>query len=464
MATPGPNSSDLTALKRLRGWVKALCHATHLYIILPPLNGTAAGLLACLTLTLLFSLSGTWLWPKPNPLFDDEYHMVRLAFLEPFVALFPALTWSIAILVAVMGTLRGRGLKLYPAFIYWLPLLMTGFISAVLSADRYFAVTTWLEWAALLFSASAAGGALPSSLLRRSLVGYALAASLASIVVVIAVPRLGEFALTHWNGLYTQKQFLGWDSCIFFTLALLFMKFDVALYCCVAMIAAAACALFAPSVISILLIVLITALYGILHPVLRRVEAPRYVFTLLTAGALLGLSYAFYAVPSEAVQAVGRTESTEIRLAIWARYLQFIKGHFVFGLGPGMFSGSELNAIAQGSLPLHFMASSPHNFHLTVLGEFGALGWVCFLAPLLWIALVIPLIRSDRMALAASATALILLVGGLVEPSDATFPSPYMFGLVLCVLLLASSSQRRRSHSRTKRPGVGPGVPARVHS
>ena len=352
--------------------------------------------------------------------------------------------WGLLLLTAIAQTMR-RGLSdlLTPVAPY-VPFFGIGVVSMIVSVEPGEGVRELIFWLLGAVGAGAAGRQLGERLTARILFFIFAAALAASVVVALALPKVGldvDERLAHgaWRGIFIQKNGLGWFSLYLLVLALMTPGLRVVVRL-VAVGLAMICVIKAGSANAVLASVAVMGFLGLITAVRRARMSPSVqVMTVVAAGTFAAFALSVMWVPLLAV--LGRNATLTGRTSVWALYLERAWDHWFIGAGPGSFSGWTA---ATGDIGLRLSGSgvgklgliaTPHNFFIATFGEVGALGLIARLLPDLIFLFVLPFVRKGRGTLLLAGIVLTSLLTGLADTHNVFGPSIVTF---LTVLIFAS--------------------------
>lgn len=371
-----------------------------------------------------------------------------------------ALWLAAAAAIAVHLACRGpgpmvRALWPFAAFVGWGALAVPLF-----SVDPLTGARTLVFWSLAAGLAIAAGDAVPSARLARTvalLFGFVVAASLLLAVLLpeAAHTVYGDELMV--RGLFPHKNQFGWYAAI----GLLWtwtLRAEIgpapARLLLLAVLAAGL--LVAGSGTAI--VVLAAAggyLLGLRVAQMLFADGGRAALAFAAAALVAGL--AAIALAPLLLEALGRDPTLTGRTGVWRHYLETVETRTLTGYGTGVFSTpSTLNLAVGGTVPGQEGAAlhSPHSLYIGIIGETGVVGLAAFLVAGLHLAFVAPFRAVSPWLRLSGALAFAILVAGLAETRDGYAPG------VATVALIAARAAAFGQERATRRSWT----PSRAYS
>ena len=348
------------------------------------------------------------------------------------------LTWLVVAIGVLSEVLAGDPSDLLGPLGAFVPFVAVATVSALLSVEPVVGLAEIALWLITMFAACLVGKALRGGNLPLVLAAWFMIALLASIAIAVLRPRIGvvvDGRLAHgaWRGIFVNKNWLAWYAGFAVLLAAFggSVRVVVRVGLCVTALVCLYHAHSAGTVLALAAVVSILAMIAF-----WRWLGLSTGLQILANCAVLGLvgtiARGEYVV---LLAAMGRNVTLTGRTSIWQAYFSRALDTWLFGAGPGSFTGLSLTTADVG---LRFQSLgrifTPHNMAIAIFGETGLIGLVAYGGAIA--AILINLIRHPdcRGRMLLLAFTLFFLVSGLDETHEVFGVGS---GLFLIVLLRA---------------------------
>jgi len=317
------------------------------------------------------------------------------------------------------------------------PYFFVGIIATFLGYSFLGGARLLVFWALGVIAAALVGLRLTHESALKTLFWIFATMVTTSVAFALLAPSLGTTPDTRtvsgiaWRGLFFGKNGLG-EICTFAFLFVLLAS-EVQRSVRLAVLALAVVALIKSDSQGAVVFTFAVAAYWLLARGLRGLAIPVWskVLALLTILPVSAILFIAARVPLLAL--LGRDTNLTGRGDIWTVWLARALQSIWFGSGPGSFTDnvSPVTADLAVAFQRYGAIRSPHNMYIAVLGEVGIFGLVALVVLLIFMATILPFIRTGRPALACCLIAFTMALGGTVETHE-------VFGLGgnMCLLIL----------------------------
>jgi O-antigen ligase len=366
------------------------------------------------------------------------------------------LTWLAVAIGVLSEVLAGDPADLLGPLGAFVPFVAAATVSALLSVEPVQGLAEIALWLITMFAACLVGKAMRSSNLPLVLAGWFMIVLLASIAIAVLRPSAGvvvDGRIAHgvWRGIFANKNWLAWYA----GFAVLLAAFGGSLRAVVRLglcATALVCLYHAHSAGTVVALVAVIAILAMIA--FWRWLGLSIGLQILANSLVLGLAgivgWGGYMV---VLAAVGRNVTLTGRTSIWQAYFTRALDTWLFGAGPGSFTGLSLTTADVG---LRFQnlgkIFTPHNMAIAIFGETGLIGLVAYGGAIA--AILINVIRHPdcRWRMLLLAFTLYFLVSGLDETHEVFGVGS---GLFLIVVLRAWQWPHLRGSANRNR-GLAP--------
>jgi exopolysaccharide production protein ExoQ len=387
----------------------------------------------------LIQFTGAWIYPPSAGGIFESIQKEKILGVP-----FQWSIWGLIVLGTFLHSARYGFGRLAGALRIFLPFWIVGVIAAGFGFDPFLSMRNVILWSLMALGAAVAGSELTAARAIRLMCITLAAIMLLSVALALFAPPIGTqmYGLNAvWRGAFTYKNQLGWAAALTLVISVVMLRRD-SLWITLSAAALSGICLVGSGSKGALGAAIAALVYVLIVSRLARRVTPGFgiFLTVFTFGVVACIGMIVMPI---VLELLGRDATLTGRTDIWQAYFNAMAKTPWFGEGPGAYT--SLSAV---TLPLAQKLQSfgsivtPHNIFLGVLGDTGLFGLVTFLAALLYLTLVLPMMRPGSSVMLCAAIGFLILAHGLVETHEVLAPGP---GWFLLILTYALALQEQRS-------------------
>lgn len=413
------------------------------------------------TLLLVMSIvqfSAAWLYPAST--FGGVDTMIN----EKAMGVpFQYLLWLLVLLALCLHVARAGFDFLAKALLPFLPFFLVGLFASVLGIAPFTSLRSLILWTFCALAAAVIPFELPARQSVKWLFRMATILIVLSVLLAVLVPKLGTVgygtADSVWRGVFTNKNQLGWIATLILLVSAGMCTRKRWIWPVLMIFLSAVCVWKSGSKGALLAGILTLGYLGLVKVLRSKVTPALGVTTVLLALGCI-LIFGFFVMP-ELLAALGRDTTFTGRTFVWSLYFNSMLNTPFLGEGPGAYTAlSELTTPMAIRLTELGAIVTPHNAFLGAFGDGGILGVFAFAGVLIYLGIVSPFLRQDRMTLVCAGIAFFNMAHGLVETHEVFIAG---FGWFLMIFLRALSMKQEDENAAGDVEG-GAGMAARPFS
>jgi O-antigen ligase len=393
---------------------------------------------AVLLVMCVIQFSGAWIYPSAVDAMAEALSMEK-----KFGVPYQYMLWAL-IPAGLMLLVHRLGFESYYRVIRLvLPYWIIGLIAGLFGFGPISSIRALILWGLMATAATCTATSMPTERTIKLLCGTLAAAMILSVLLALAVPRIGTQAYGAsmvWRGAFFGKNVFGWVAALTMVISMAAMRPDNLRWTRTAAVLGFICLAGSQSKGAAVAAVVTVGYLYLIRWFSRRLSPGFAVFSVLALIGVAAIS-GFLVMPA-LLEMLGRDMTLTGRTDVWRLFFNSMIKSPWLGEGPGAYSAlSPLTAPLAARLESLGTIVTPHNVFLGVFGDTGLFGLCAFILTVGYLTVVLPLYRPARGTFMCAAVGFLIMAHGLVETHEVLAPG---LGWFLLVLSYALSIKERK--------------------